>query len=45
MVGGGNLNIVIFDGFNLANYYHTQFNYSLLLEMEWNELGDELCLN
>ena len=41
---GGNLNIVKFDGFNLANYCHTQFNYSLL-EMEWNELGDELCLN
>ena len=47
MGGGGNLNIVKFCGFNLANYCHTQFNYmySLLLETEWNELGDELCLN
>ena len=44
-MGGGNLNILIFDGFNLANYGYTQFNYSLLLEMECNELGDELCLN
>ena len=44
-MGGGDLNIVKSDGFNLANYCHTQFNYSLLLEMECNELGDELCLN
>ena len=42
---GVNLNIVKFGGFNLANYYHTQFNYSLLVKMEWNELGDEFCLN
>ena len=46
MVGGGeNLNIMKFCGFNLANDYHAYFNYSLLLEMEWNELGGELCLN
>ena len=44
-MGGGEFEYCDFGGFNLANYCHTQFNYSLLLEMEWNELGDELCLN
>ena len=44
-MGGENLNIVKFGSFNLANYCHTYFNYSLLLEMECNEFGDELCLN